>query len=264
MPLTHEDLERVDAVVARLSSASSLLFITGAGLSADSGLPTYRGIGGLYHDGGDTMDGVPIEEALSGGMFRTRPDVTWHHLLELERNCRGATFNRGHEVIAAMEGRFPRVWTVTQNVDGFHRLAGSRNLIEIHGDLHNLLCSRPGCRYRETVADYGGLELTPRCPRCGGVIRPDVVLFGEMLPANKLSLLNEQLAEGFDAVFSVGTSSVFPYIIQPVEIAAADGALTVEVNPGETTLSEFVDLKIAAGAAETLDAIWSRLCDRSA
>jgi hypothetical protein len=122
-------LDRVSEVFARATSA---LFITGAGISADSGLPTYRGIGGLYEDA-TTEEGIAIEDALSGDMLRERPEVCWKYIHQIERACRGATWNRAHEVLALMEGRYERTWVLTQNVDGFHRRAGSKNVIEIPG-----------------------------------------------------------------------------------------------------------------------------------
>ena len=134
---TAEIDRAIDTVVKRLANCKSLLFITGAGVSADSGLPTYRGIGGLYNVE-HPEEGIPIEDILSGNMFRRRPELTWKYLGQVEQSSRGATFNRAHEVIAAMEARFPRVWTLTQNIDGFHRAAGSRNVLEIHGRLHEL------------------------------------------------------------------------------------------------------------------------------
>ena len=121
--LDPPDLQTIDRIVDHLGRARSLLFVTGAGMSADSGLPTYRGVGGLY-ECDETEDGYAIEEMLSGGMFRQRPELTWKYLRQIERGCRGARFNRGHAVIAEMERHFPRVWTLTQNVDGFHRPRG--------------------------------------------------------------------------------------------------------------------------------------------
>src|SRR5437660_463153 len=108
--LSPPDRDTVDRVVGHLGRAHSVLFVTGAGLSADSGLPTYRGVGGLY-EGGETEEGLAIEEMLSGEVFRERPDWTWKYLRQIERACRAARFNRGHAVIAEAERRFPRVWT---------------------------------------------------------------------------------------------------------------------------------------------------------
>jgi NAD-dependent deacetylase len=255
MSLSPQDLAHIDAIVARLHQCRRICVITGAGLSADSNLPTYRGIGGLYNEEG-TKEGIPIEVALSGQMLAARPEIAWKHIARIEAACRGAVFNRGHAVIAAMERHFGNLWVVTQNVDGFHHAAGSHNVIDIHGNIHELKCTR--CSWRDTVADYADLTLPPMCPHCGAVVRPDVVLFGEMLDGKKVALMQEQAFYGYDMVFSVGTSSLFPYIVEPIVAARAGGVPTVEINPGQTELSLMVDHKIAAGAAETLDAIWSR------
>jgi NAD-dependent deacetylase len=185
-----------------------------------------------------------------------RPDITWRYLLEIERSYRGARFNRRHEVIAEMERRFDRVWTLTQNVDGFHHQAGSRQIITIHGDLHTLLCT--GCGWRENVENYSHLSCPPRCPQCDRVIRPNVVLFDEMLPLDQLAILDRELKHGFDLVISVGTSSRFAYIAEPLELAREAGARTLEINPGVSQVSDLVELKISAGAAAVLDQIWNR------
>jgi NAD-dependent deacetylase len=259
MDFTDAQWQRIERVVDLLVDCRSLLFITGAGLSADSGLPTYRGIGGLY-DVEVTEEGLPIEEILSGYMIRRCPEVTWKYLLQIAHTARQATFNRGHEVIAEMERHFERVWTLTQNVDGFHRAAGAANVIEIHGDLHDLCCT--SCDFRKRVDCYEGLDIPPRCPVCGAVVRPDVVLFGELLPEAKVGQLFEQCCLGFDMVFTVGTSSVFPYIAEPVRHAKTLGRPTVEINPGDSEVSHLVDVKLAMRAAPALDAIWQRYRQR--
>jgi len=255
MSISNRDSEAIDRVVDFLRASRSVLFISGAGISADSGLPTYRGIGGLY-DVNTTEEGIPIEEILSGRMIETRPELTWKYLAEIARAAFGAGFNRGHEVIAEMEAHFERVWTLTQNVDGFHRQAGSTHVIDIHGDMHDLYCT--ACSFRRTVSEFGELSLPPRCPECGAVVRPDVVLFGEMLPEAKVERLFRELAAGFDVVFTVGTTSVFPYIAQPVREAVRQGVPTVEINPGTSEVSHLVDVKLSLGAAAALDAIWER------
>ena len=246
-----DDIRRVVEILAR---CRSLLFITGAGISADSGLPTYRGIGGLYN-AEHTEEGFPIEEILSGEMMCYRPELTWKYLGQIERATRSARCNRAHQVIAQFEVCFQRVWTFTQNIDGLHRQAGTKNLLEIHGDLHELLCTQ--CQWRQTVADYAGLDTPPRCPQCRAVVRPGVVLFGEMLDGDVVESMYEQLQEGFDAVFSIGTTSVFPYIAGPVEAARRHGRPTIEINPGRTQVSRLVDIKLPLGAAEAMDAIWN-------
>ena len=254
--MTAIDPNVVDDVAKRLASCDRVLFITGAGLSADSGLPTYRGIGGLYDDR-DTEEGVPIEEALSGGMLAQKPALTWRYIRQIEAAGRGAGPNRGHEVIAAFETRFETV-VLTQNVDGLHQAAGSSNVIPIHGDVHDLSCT--ACSWTDRVDDYAHLtSTTPSCPECASLVRPDVVLFGEMLPLDASWALKRERRKDFDAVFSIGTTSVFYYIAAPVIDAARAGKLTVEVNPGESRVSELVTIRVRAGAAAFLDALWARL-----
>ena len=246
------DPDSVSAAARILARARSVLFVTGAGISADSGLPTYRGVGGLY-EGDFTEEGLPIEVLLSGEMLRRRPATTWKYLGAIERACRGARPNRAHEAIVALERERPRVVVATQNVDGLHRAAGSRNVIELHGDVHELRCTR--CAYGTRVPDYSGLVLPPRCPACSGLVRPAVVLFGELLPEEAIARLHEELERGFDAVLSIGTTSAFPYVAAPVLMARRWGARTVEVNPGETEVSDAVDVRLRCGAAAAMDAV---------
>lgn len=249
--LDMPDTSTVAQIAEQMRIARRLLFITGAGISADSGLPTYRGIGGLYNDR-HTEENLPIESALSGSMLATRPEITWKYLSQIESSCRGASFNEAHAIIAAWQDKF-EVCVLTQNIDGFHRDAGSRNLIEMHGDIHDLLCTR--CSYRATVPDYSQLHIPPPCPQCQAPLRPRVVLFGEALPSDALQHLYRELDRGFDLVFSIGTTSVFPYIAGPVVQASQSGVPTVEINPANTHVTHFVDYKLASGAARSLSAL---------
>lgn len=251
----------VEQLAETLYDVHRVLFITGAGVSADSGLPTYRGVGGLYNSG-TTAEGVPIEVALSGEMLARRPEVCWKYMLQIERACRGAEPNRAHEVIASLQARSDRSWLLTQNVDGLHRRAGSDPLIEIHGNLQKLYCTH--CHWSARVDDFLALEpelgtpeapTVPRCPECGEMIRPEVVLFGEMLPTPALTDLDRELQVGFDAVVSIGTTSAFPYIAAPVVMAKRAGKPTVEINPATTDISSVVDLRIPGTAAETFGAL---------
>ena len=244
------------SIAEKIIAAERILFITGAGISADSGLPTYRGIGGLYN-GNATEDNMPIEEALSGTVMRLHPEITWKYLLQIESVCRGKTFNDAHKVIADIEKLKPNTWVLTQNIDEFHRRAGSQNLIEIHGHVSALFC--PKCQYETIVNNYSELSLPPHCPKCNSVIRPRVVLFGEMLPEKEINELYTQMQKGFDLVFSIGTTSVFPYIAEPVYRAKRWHATTIEINPGETEVSQYVDVKITSSAKEAMCAIWDAM-----
>lgn len=243
---------QIEAAGRLFATAERILFITGAGLSADSGLPTYRGVGGLYEDT-HTDIGLPIEQALSGEMFARRPDITWRFLSQIEASCRGAHPNAGHYAIARLEALRDGVTVLTQNVDGFHLEAGSRDVIEMHGTLRRLRCV--DCGRSRHVDNYAGLTIPPECPYCGGILRPDVVLFGEALPDQAVHRFESVLAAGPELVVSVGTGSAFPYIAGPVMWAIESGIPTIEINPGHTPLSERVDFRLCLRAAEVLPAL---------
>ena len=253
------DERRLDEIAALCAGAQRVLFITGAGISADSGLPTYRGIGGLYN-GNATDEGYAIEEALSGEMMASRPEITWKYLAQIEANCRGARPNAAHAAIAWLEelkGGVGGVTVLTQNIDGLHRAAGSRDLIEIHGTLHRLSCT--ACGLRREVRDYAGMAMPPACPDCGAMLRPDVVLFGEALPLDAVQRLIAIVERGVDLVFSIGTTSVFPYIAEPVVDALRRGVPTVEINPGESRVSDYVDYRLRQGAAQAMTELRRRI-----
>jgi len=181
------------------------------------------------------------------------------YLAQIEAACRGVRPNAAHEAIAWLEASRGGVTVLTQNIDGLHRAAGSRDLIEIHGTLHRLVCATCGCRLE--VPDYRGLPLPPACD-CGGLLRPEVVLFGEALPREAVDRLVAVLEAGVDLVFSIGTTSVFPYIAEPVADAIRRGVPTVEVNPGTSMVSEFVDYRLRLGAAAAMAEIRRRLTGR--
>ncbi len=213
-----------------LATDPSVLFITGAGVSAASGIPTYRGVTGLYNDP-DPELGLPIEELLSEAMWRARPELTWRYLRQIGEHATGARPNLAHQVIAALQRRLTRAWVLTQNVDGLHQRAGSEKLIAIHGDAADIACR--ACGWAHTVASYDEVQgEVPACPDCGGNLRPEVVLFDEQLPAGPVALYRREVEQrGFDVVVSVGTSHVFPYINQPVISAYYSGKATVLINP---------------------------------
>lgn len=246
----------LDLVAELFRVAQRTLVVTGAGMSADSGLPTYRGIGGLY-ESESTAEGVPIEEALSGDMLRRNPALSWKYIHQIESACRGARFHSGHAILAELERTRGCHTILTQNVDGFHTDAGSKNVIEIHGNLRHLACTE--CDYRVGVDSYAELEIPPRCPECGELVRPDVVLFGEALPRAALERLALTLESGVDLVVVIGTTPVFPYIAAPVVHALRAGVPTVELNPGDSVVSDMVDHHVRLGARRGLEEIWERL-----
>lgn len=238
-------------LVAQMRQAERVLVITGAGISADSGLPTYRGVGGLYN--GHTEDGLPIEAALSGPMLQSNPALCWKYLAEIGRACIAAAPNSGHIAIAELQRLKPDCWVLTQNIDGFHLRAGSppQRLIEIHGTLEPLFCmdcKRPS----DDLVDHLSKPLPPRCGHCSGVLRPPVVLFEEMLPEAAMHTLRAQLNQGFDAVLAVGTSASFAYIVEPLLRTRQSGGFTAVVDPFASELSRMVDVHVAAAASDVL------------
>ncbi|KEZ78792.1 NAD-dependent deacylase [Salinisphaera hydrothermalis] len=240
-----------------LGSASRVLVITGAGMSADSGMPTYRGVGGLYEEQ-STADGVAIEEALSGPMFERDPALTWKYIAQIESACRGARPNAGHHAIVDLADHVEHLCVVTQNVDGLHRAAGTRELIEMHGNIHRLFCIR--CGQSRTVPDYSRLmQWPPRCGRCNGLERPAVVLFEEMLPSSALERYQRELAGGFDVVLMIGTTAVFEYIAAPVRAAASGQGTAIEINPADTPVTALCDIKCPGPAADVVPAIVQQL-----
>jgi len=236
------------------------LFITGAGVSADSGLPTYRGVGGLYGEG-MTEEGIPIEIALGGEMFKKRPEISWRYLWQILEAVRKARPNRAHEVMAAIGQRKPGTCVLTQNIDGFHRAAGSINVIEIHGTIRELMCT--GCTFTTTPEAFFGVAskvqpvLPPRCPQCRGVVRPGVVLFEEALP---MEALDQYMRLGDlcipDLVVAVGTTGVFRYIQDPIVVARGAGVPTFEINPEPGALTGLVQTWIGARAAPAFERLW--------
>lgn len=247
----------VPAVAARLAQAKRVGVITGAGMSADSGLPTYRGIGGLYNDI-EVEQNMPIEDILHAYTLARNPALTWKYIAQIGRACRGAGPNDGHRVLAGWDNRF-ETWVITQNVDGFHRQAGSRNVIEMHGNLSRCYC----CACRAAFSDEAlDLEvLPPRCAQCDGLVRPDVVLFGEMLPEVALSDYEREIVRGFDVLLAIGTTAGFPYIAEPMLRARRAGAVTVEINPDQTVLSNAVTHRLAGRARDVLLALDAALAE---
>jgi len=215
-----------DRLVAALRSASRVSVLTGAGVSAESGIATFRGAGGLW-------EGHRIEEVATLEAFAEDPERVWRFYEMRRRNARDARPNPGHEALAAMEGRFSEFLLATQNVDGLHRRAGSRNLVELHGSIARRYC----VQCRRTEEDLEPLEmLPPVCPGCGGMQRPDIVWFGEPLPVAGWADAQDA-ARSAEVYLVVGTSAeVYP--AAGLALVAADaGAAVFEINPAETALS---------------------------
>ena len=244
--------ELLDVVGVLLTQARSALFITGPGVSHDSGLSHYRGIPGLRRK--KPEDGRVFEAALSIEMLRKKPEMTWKYLLRMEEQVRAAVPNRTHEVLVKLEREIKRTTIMTINIDRLHQRAGSRNVIEMHGAMFDLLCS--SCELSTRHESFDALDIPPKCKTCGTQLRPDMPLFGEGLPIDPFTRLQQELDEGFDIVLAIGVPTMFPYLARPILLARAAGIPTVEIGSHQSDVSELVDFRFKATPDSVMGAVW--------
>ena len=220
--------------------------MTGSGISAESGLPTFRGIGGLWRT-------HRVEELASPEGFARDPVLVWTWYNERKSAHRRAEPNAGHYALARLEAQFPDFTLATQNVDSLHLRAGSRNVLELHGNLREARCTR--CDARRSIE--GGLPLAEIEHACGGKFRPDIVWFGEPLPA-AVWREAEAAAARADVILVVGTSAV----VYPAAALATHynrRAFVAEINPEATAISDRIDCALRGTAAELLPRILNDL-----
>lgn len=229
----------------RFAEAERVLVLTGAGVSAESGVPTFRGGGGAA-----AWKGMPFSVISSAGMLERDLVEVWAWFDYRRGVVEKLAPNPAHTALAGWQKRFREFTLVTQNIDGLHQAAGTRDVLELHGNLRRARCLSCSARY-ELPAVREDDELPPVCLECGGSLRPDVVLFGEMLPAGVFELATAK-AETCELCFVVGTSAVvYPAAMLP-EIARESGAYVVEVNPERTPLSNICHETIQGKAGEIL------------
>lgn len=237
----------MDALIDRLRSARSVLALTGSGISAESGLPTFRGTGGLWRT-------HRVEELASPEGFARDPLLVWTWYNERNAVHRKAQPNAGHYALSALEERFADFTLATQNVDSLHLRAGSRNVAELHGSLRVARCNRCGER---RPLDASGLPFDEIQHACGGRFRPDIVWFGEPLPQEPWRRAAEAAARA-DVILVIGTSAVV-YPAAALATHYAGEAYIAEINPEETAISDRVDCAIRGTAAEKLPQLVERL-----
>jgi len=229
---------------ALLAAARQVAVLTGAGISAESGIPTFR----------DAQTGLwarydPMQLATEDG-FRADPPLVWRWYAWRRELVAKARPNAGHLALAAAEARFEQFRVVTQNVDGLHARAGSTDPIELHGNIMRTVCLEK-CGYGEDSPQRLPAGTPPRCPACGAWLRPDVVWFGEMLDPGALGEASEQAA-GCDVMLVVGTSGlVYPAAGLPSG-ARRGGADVITVNPEATDLDGLATVCLRGPAAEVL------------
>ncbi len=226
--------------------------LTGAGVSAASGIPTFRGPEGLWRR-------HRPEQLATPQAFGADPQLVWEWYAWRRERVAGCRPNRAHEVLAAWSRRLDAFRLVTQNVDGLHERAGTRDVIRFHGSLWEMQCwsgcaGAPARWWDETVPFP---HLPPRCPHCGGLARPGVVWFGESIDPRVLE--RSLAATACDLLLAIGTSAVVHPAAGLLHEARRHGALTAEINPDETPVSEVADLSVRGRAEEILDLLERRL-----
>jgi len=231
-------------LVSLLRETGTLLALTGAGVSAESGLATFRGPEGMW-------EGHDPTELATPQAFCDDPLTVWRFYAWRRQQAAAAKPNRAHEALATLERSRDDMLLVTQNVDGLHERCGSRQVVRLHGSLWRLRCTADGRELEDLRVDLG--QLPPRC-ECGALLRPGVVWFGEALPPEAIEA-GERAARRAALVLVIGTSSlVYPAAELP-RIAAAAGAYLVEVNPETTPLSAVAHERFAGPAGEVLPAL---------
>ena len=223
----------------KLKNARKIVFVTGAGISQESGIPTFRGKDGLWRKY-DPMTLATIDA------FYQNPKLVWEWYEERRQNILKANPNPGHIAIAELE-KYKDVVVLTQNIDGLHQRAGSTKVYELHGSIITIKCTV--CDFKDTIT-LSFSNLPPLC-KCGNMLRPDVVWFGEALPQDiwKTAMEKSSLC---DVMIVVGTSlAVSPANLLPL-YAKENGALMIEVNPDQTPMSTTMDLSLRSSAAKTL------------
>lgn len=237
MPVDTEEL------VSRLRSARTLVVVTGSGVSAASGVPTFRGEGGLWRN-------YRPEDLATPEAFAHDPKTVWEWYAWRRATIAGCAPNAAHEILAKWSDR-PGFTLITQNVDGLHERAGTRNVIRFHGSIWDLRCAaecgRPAWEDRSNPL----AALPPTCPACAGLARPGVVWFGENIDPDVLERASRAAASA-EVFLSIGTSSLVYPAAGLLHHARRNGAFTAEINPGATGASSSVELAIAAPAEDAL------------
>lgn len=229
-----------------LKDAKSVVVSTGAGVSAESGVPTFRGENGLWKK-------FRAEELATFEAFQANPDLVWEWYQYRREIINKIQPNPGHHAIAELSKLFDKFQLITQNVDGLHRVAGSEDILELHGNIKRNRCLECG----EIDYDEEFKQFPPLC-KCGGRLRPDVVWFGELLPAGALEKAYEA-AKSCDLFFTVGTSGVVQPAASLPPTARQHGAFVVEINIEPTELTFIVDQHFRGKSGEVLPAIVDKI-----
>ncbi len=235
-------------LLTKLRDAQSVVAFTGAGISAESGVPTFRGDEGIWTK-------FKPEELANLDAFMRNPELVWEWYKARKKVISEVKPNAGHVALVEMEKMFSVFAVITQNIDNLHRRAGSKNVFELHGNIERNYCMKCGKNFANEFVLSG--ERIPYC-ECGGLIRPDVVWFGEMLPDDEWGGAM-RACQSADVLLTIGTSGVvFPAASLPLEAKRA-GAFIVEINPEPTPLTDIADEFLQGKSGEVLPRLVERL-----
>src|SRR6185312_7923644 len=226
-------------VKERLAAARSITILTGAGISADSGVPTFRGTDGLWRN-------FRAEDLATPEAFERDPRLVWEWYNWRRELIATKQPNDAHKAIAELERRCPDFWLITQNVDGLHQEAGSRKLSEIHGNLWTVRCT--ACGMITNNRDVP-IAILPSCARCGSLLRPHIVWFGESLFTDDLDCCSRALTR-CDVLLVIGTSGLVYPAAGFASVAKEAGAFVAEINPDSTPQSSLVDVLLQGRAKD--------------
>jgi len=240
-------LEIPSELIQKLKSAGTIVFFSGAGISAESGIPTFRGKDGIWNK-------FRPEELANFNAFIRNPQLVWEWYNYRKSIVHQSKPNAGHLAIVEMEKYFENVIVITQNVDNLHRRAGSKTIYELHGNIEKNFCVKCRKRYDDDLEFKDGV---PKCS-CGGLIRPDIVWFGEFLPTDQFQS-SEKAARNCDVFFIVGTSAVVYPAASLVQVAKSNRAFLVEVNIEETEASSIADVSLFGESGKVLPQIVEHL-----
>ena len=234
----------LDEIRERIANARRIVAFTGAGMSVESGIPAFRGPGGLWRT-------FKAEDLATPAAFERNPRLVWEWYDARRQNMAKAEPNAGHCALAGLERRAPEFLLVTQNIDGLHDRAGSRNVVKLHGDIWMLRCTVCGREHQDLRAPLP--DVPPYC-ECGRMLRPAVVWFGEFLPPGVWSK-SELAASRAEVFLTIGTSAVVYPAAGLIDVAKAGGATVIEINPQETPYSGAVDYSLRGAAGDILPRI---------
>lgn len=230
----------------KIQTAKKVVVLTGAGISNESGIPTFRGKDGYWKN-------YKPEELATPQAFKRDPSLVWSWYDMRREICQKAEPNPAHFIVAEMEKNYPEFLLITQNVDNLHRRAGNNKLVEIHGNIFKARCTQ--CSWKGDFLDVPLKENPPKCPVCFKMIRPDIVWFGESYENELLERIYNFLYN-CELIFVIGTSGYISVPVQLAHFAISKGAFSIDINLEHSTLSDHVDVYLEGKAGEILPELW--------